>query len=132
MFDASSPKSLKTRTSAGIFCSVLLLTGCGVIGDVLPPALNLPMLATDVTVLEHDKNIVVTFRIPESTTEGMLIRHKPQIDLRIGPAPADPNDLKGWEAHAVRVPTVDPHAETPAGPWVNQKVAISVRLLNDR
>jgi hypothetical protein len=26
----------------------------------------------------------------------------------------------------------DPHAEIPASPWVNKKVAVSVRLLNDR
>ena len=132
MFDASSRKLSKTRISAVIFCSVLLLTGCGVIGDILPPALNLPMRATDMTVLEHAQVIVVTFKLPASTTEGMLIRHQPEIDLRIGPAPADPNDDKGWAAHATRIQTTEPHADTPAAPWVNQKVGISVRLLNDR
>src|ERR1017187_8117371 len=132
MFDASSRKLSKTRISAGIFCSVLLLTGCGVIGDILPPALNLPMRATDMTVLEHAQVIVVTFKLPASTTEGMLIRHQPEIDLRIGPAPADPNDDKGWASHATRIQTTEPHADTPAAPWVNQKVGISVRLLNDR
>ena len=138
MFDASSRKLSKTRISAGIFCSApgvaclaLLLSGCGVIGDILPPALNLPMPATDVTVLEHDKIIVVTFKLPVMTTEGMLIRHKPEIDLRIGLAPTDPNDTKGWASHATRIRTTEPHADTPAAPWVNQKVAISVRLLNE-
>ena len=88
MFDASSRKLSKTRISAVIFCSVLLLTGCGVIGDILPPALNLPMRATDMTAYEHDKIIIVTFKLPATTTEGTLIRHKPEIDLRIGLAPA--------------------------------------------
>ena len=135
MSDASSRKLSKTRISAGIFCSVLLLSGCGVIGDILPPALNLPMRATDVTVLEHDKVIVVTFKLPATTTEGVLIRHPPEIDLRIGLAPPNSsdatNDDKTWAAHATRIPATEPHADTPAARWVNQKVAISVRLLND-
>ncbi len=139
MFDASSRKLLKTRISAGIFCSApgvvllsLLLCGCGVIGDILPPALSLPMRATDLTALEHGNNIVITFKLPTTTTEGVLIRRPPAMDLRIGTAPADPNDTKDWAAHATVIPITEPNAETPAAPWVNQRVAISVRLLNDR
>jgi hypothetical protein len=139
MFDASSRKLSKTRISAGIFCSasgvfflLLFLAGCGVVGDILPPALNLPIRATDMTAVEHDKVIVITFKLPATTTEGTLIRHQPEIDLRIGPAPAAPNDDKAWAAHTTRIPTTEPHADTLAGPWANQKVAISVRLLNDR
>ena len=80
MSDASSRKLSKTRISAGIFCSAsLLLCGCGVVGDILPPALNLPMRATDMVALEHGKIIVVTFKLPATTTEGMLIHRKPQI-----------------------------------------------------
>jgi hypothetical protein len=138
MFDASSRILSKTRTSAGTFCRatgvvflLLLTSGCGVVGDILPPALNLPMRATDMVALEHDKLIIVTFKLPATTTEGTLIRHPPEIDLRIGPAPADPNDDKGWAAHAKRIPTTEPHGDTLVAPWVNQKVAISVRLLNE-
>src|SRR5580704_7690460 len=131
MFDASSRILSKIRTSAAIFCSTLFLAGCGVVGDILPPALNLPMRATDMTAVEHANVIMVTFKLPATTTEGMLIRQNPEIDLRIGPAPADPNDDKGWAAHATRIPTTEPQASTLAAPWVNQKVAISVRLLNE-
>ena len=121
MFDASSRKLSKTRISAAIFCSsALLLAGCGVIGDILPPTLNLPMRATDMTAIEHDKLIIVTFKMPTTTTEGMLIRHLPAIDLRIGPAPADPTDDKTWAAHATRIRTTEPHGDTLAAPWVNQ------------
>jgi hypothetical protein len=108
------------------------LSGCGVVGDILPPALNLPMRATDLTALEHGKAIDISFKMPANTTEGQVIRHPPQIDVRIGPAPDDPNDVNGWAAHATRIRTTQPSAETPTAPWVNQKVAISVRLLNDR
>jgi hypothetical protein len=110
----------------------VVLSGCGVVGDILPPALNLPMRATDLTALEHGDAIDVSFKLPLTTTEGQVIRHPPQIDLRIGLAPADPNDANGWAAHATRIRTTEPNAVTAAVPWVNKKVAISVRLLNDR
>src|ERR1700693_2699831 len=97
MFDASSRRLSKIRTSAVIFCSVLpavlLLDGCGVVGDVLPPALNLPTKATDMTVVEHGSKLVIGFKLPLMTTEGQLIRRQPGIDLRIGRAPEDPNDV---------------------------------------
>ena len=133
MSAASSPISSRTRISAAIFCSAtLILCGCGVVGDILPPALNLPMQATDLTAVEHGKAIDIAFRMPATTTEGQLIRRPPTIDIRIGPVPANPNDMNAWAAQATRVPAREPQAETPATPWVNRKVAISVRLLNDR
>ncbi len=133
MFDASSRKLSKTRISAAIFFSACgWLTGCGVVGDILPPALNLPMRATDVSALEHGQSIQIIFKMPTTTTEGMQLHHPPPIDLRIGPVPADPNNMAEWAAHATRIRTTDPAAKTPAAPWVNQRVGISVRLLNDR
>ncbi len=139
MFDANSRILSKIRTSAAIFSKtgaatacLVLLQGCGVVGDILPPALNLPNRAEDMTALEHGKNIAIAFRMPTTTTEGLLLRRKSEIDLRIGPAPANPNDIASWPAHATRIPANEPRVETPAAPWVNQKVAISVRLLNDR
>ena len=112
-------------------CSLLFLQGCAVVGDILPPTLNLPMKATDMTVLQHGDKLVVAFKMPSMTTEGMIIRHPPEIDLRVGKAPADPNDANRWAKNAVPIPTKDPQAETLVGPWVNQKVAIAARLLNE-
>lgn len=159
MSGASLPKSLKIRTLAVISSSMtsqnvmggglrpqpaprslflpvialLFLQSCGYTGDILPPALNLPARATDMVAQEHAGNIVVGFVIPRMTTEGLLLRHPPQIDFRIGPAPADPNDVNGWAARATRIPSTGTgHLETPVAPWINQTVAMSVRLLNNR
>src|ERR1044071_10364935 len=154
MFDANLRKLSRIRTSAGTFCSgchwalpfsgsvivrltaavnvFLFLAGCAVVGDVLPPTLNLPMRATDMAVIEHGDKLVITFKVPGTTTEGMLVRHPPEIDLRVGPAPGDPNDAKGWAARATAIPVKDPQAEVPVGPWVNQKVGVAGRLLKDR
>ena len=135
MFDANSRKLSRIRTSAVTFCSavaLLVLQGCGVVGDVLPPTVNLPVPATEMTVLQHADRLEIAFKLPSLTTEGMLIRHPPEIDLRIGPAPENPNDTTGWAARATRIPAKDPHAIAPVGPWANQRVAVAVRLLNDR
>jgi hypothetical protein len=145
MYDANSRKLSRIRTSAGTFFSAfsvglvsfalsllsVSLDGCGVVGDVLPPALNLPARATDMVVLEHGKNIAISYQLPKMTTEGQLIRHQPEIDLRIGPAPEDVNNAAGWASRATRIPTSEPHIDIPVAPWVNQKVAVAVRLLND-
>ena len=136
MFDANSPRLSRIRTSAVTFykallvAAFLLLEGCGVVGDVLPPTLNLPMKATDMTAVEHGDRIQVGFKMPTMTTEGQMLRHPPEIDLRIGVAPADPNDTKAWAAHAARIRVTAPQAAIPVAPWVNKKVAIGVRLLN--
>jgi hypothetical protein len=115
-----------------LFAAVIGLQGCGVVGDVLPPTLNLPVQATDITIAERADKLEIAFKMPSLTTEGMLIRHNPEIDLRIGPAPENLSDTAGWAARATRIPTKDPHALASVAPWVNQRIAVSVRLLNDR
>jgi len=110
---------------------MVVLSGCGVVGDVLPPTLNLPVQATDVTVLEHADRLEIAFKMPTMTTEGMLIRHVPEIDLRIGVAPENTLNVAGWASRATRIPTKQPNAVTAVAPWVNKKVAVSVRLLNE-
>ena len=128
----SPPAATGVPHTLGLMLLALCLQGCGVVGDILPPTLNLPLRATEMTVAEHGGKLVVGFKMPTMTTEGMLIRRPPEIDLRIGPVPPDPNDLTAWAARATRVPAKEPHAEIPVSQWVNQNVAVAVRLLNDR
>jgi hypothetical protein len=138
MFDASLRKLSKTRISAATFCksgivlSALLLGACGYVSDIMPPALNLPSKAADVTAVEHGAVIAIGFEMPKLTTEGARIRHQPRIDLRIGPAPANLYDIKTWLEHAKEVPVTGAQIEIPVAAWVNQKVAIGLRLQNDR
>lgn len=138
MFDASSRILSKIRTSANTFCkaavavSALILQGCASVGDIMPPALNLPNRPTDVTVVEHGSTIVIGFQIPKTTTEGQLIRKPPKIEVRIGPMPQNPADLNGFFGLSKGVPATGPHVETPAAPWVNQRIGITIRLMNNR
>ncbi len=90
-----------------IFLAVMLggcLGSCGYVGEPLPPALNRPVLATDLTAVEHGLKISVHFTVPQITTEGLKIPGKPDIELRIGPSPAPSFDVREWERSAERVP----------------------------
>src|SRR6516164_2921647 len=127
MFDANSRKLSRIRTSAGTFRkaavagSALILQGCSSVGDIMPPALNLPNKPTDVTVVERGPSIVIGFQMPSTTTEGQLIRKAPKIEVRIAPMPQNPADLNAFFGLSQGVPATGPRVETPAAPWVNQK-----------
>jgi len=102
------------------------LTGCGYVGDPLPPALHIPQTVKDLTVRQVGSSIVVNFTIPSLTTEGIAMDRVRSVDLRIGDStgsadewaaaaqPASPSEtapgpaqvripLRGWENKAVRV-----------------------------
>jgi len=82
--------------------SLLTLTGCGYVGEPLPPALKRPVRVVDLSAVEHGSKIVIRFTVPKLTTENLPINGMPEIDLRIGPAP-DPFVLQEWQRSAERV-----------------------------
>src|SRR5579871_6127627 len=66
----------------------LLSSGCGYMGNPMPPALNRPVRVEDLSAVEHGANIVIQFTVPTTTTEGNPIRkNQRDIELRLGPAP---------------------------------------------
>ena len=67
---------------------LLLLCGCGYIGEPLPPLMNIPGHGENLAALERGPNIVVHVTLPALTTEGQAIKQTVRLDLRIGPKPA--------------------------------------------
>jgi hypothetical protein len=109
--------------------------GCGYIGEPLPPALNRPVRATDLTAVEHGSKINVHFTMPAVTTEGLKIPGKPDIELRVGPQPGENFDLREWERSAERIPAADIHvangaasALVDAAKYYGKTVLIGVRV----
>jgi hypothetical protein len=80
------------------------LLGCGYAGEPLPPALNRPVPVADLRAVEHGAKIDVHFTVPRLTTEGLKIPGRPDIELRIGPAPGEHFEVEQWERSAERVP----------------------------
>jgi len=83
--------------------SAFVLSGCGYAGEPKPPALRRPLKAADLAAVERGAKIIVTFTLPDETTEGLPISTPPDIELRIGVAPS-PWNQDAWEASATRVP----------------------------
>jgi hypothetical protein len=109
----------------------LVLSGCGYIGEPLPPALHIPSRITDLRAIERGEKIVVQFTLPPLTTEGRTLTGVRSVDLRAGPG-SNPFSIDAWGAGAKSfdVPASAPGAmtrEIPAREWVGMDVVLAVR-----
>ena len=113
--------------------AALLATGCGYIGEPLPPLANVPARVNDLAAVQRGSRIFVQFTIPSRTTEGMIAKDPVKLDLRIGTAGA-PFNADQWAAHARRVPettreTGMAHYTIPAAEFANQEAVLAVRAI---
>jgi len=109
----------------------LLTTGCGYIGDPLPPLANIPAAVKDLAAVQRGARVIVQFTAPQLTTEGRAIRPPLEFDLRIGTAVA-PFSAAAWAAKAQQLPPPIVHegfaeAEIPTASWTGKDVTLSVR-----
>ncbi len=95
-------------------CFPLLLTGCGYVGDPLPPALHIPEAVKDLSVRQRGAKLDITFTLPQLTTEGMGLEYPEEIELRIGPPVSGEFDADRWASTARRVPVPVPDSGTSA------------------
>jgi fibronectin type 3 domain-containing protein len=80
------------------------MASCGYPGEPLPPALSRPNRVADLAAVERGSKIYVQFTVPSTTTEGLPIKGKPDIELRVGPMPADGFTWPKYEKSSERVP----------------------------
>ena len=59
----------------------MLLVGCGVPGEPLPPLLEIPQPARDLIAEQVGSSVILRFSTPELTTEGTLIRYLDRIEV---------------------------------------------------
>jgi len=116
-----------------LLTAALLATGCGYVGEPLPPLANVPSKVTDLAAVQRGARIIVQFTIPELTTEGKVIKGGLKLDLRIG-ATGAPFDAGIWAAHAKSIPqgaaeTGLAHYEIPSAEWTNQDAILAVRAI---
>src|SRR5579883_1088688 len=110
----SAPRALLLLTA--------ILSGCGYVGNPLPPALDIPQRVTDLAVAEYGDKIRVQFTLPAMTTEGLVLKSVRSVDLYVGPS-VDPWNQDVWAASAKHFPiaatgpgTVD--QQIPAKDWI--------------
>jgi hypothetical protein len=102
------------------------LAGCGYIGPPKPPSLRIPEKIADLAAFQRAGALVIEFTVPAATTDGAVLRHIDEIDLRCGPAGPQ------WEQTARRIPVTAAtpgrvHIETPSREWTGEDVELRVR-----
>jgi hypothetical protein len=111
---------------------VLFLAGCGYIGPVLPPALDVPARITDLVIAQYGDHVRADFTLPALTTEGLLLKNIRAVEVRVGTLPNPFNQqvfLSGTKAYAVPQTTPGPvdFMGIPAQEWVGKEVGVVVR-----
>ncbi len=126
------------RAAAAVIL-VIVLSGCGYVGPVMPPSPEIPNTINNLTVTERGDELVIYFSTPARTTDSLAIREFENLDLRVGPS-VTPFDFERWAAGAkpyeIDIPSPsdkdDPQPKPvslkiPAAEWQGQHVAIAVR-----
>jgi hypothetical protein len=119
------------RIAVIILAGAAGFTGCGYIGEPLPPALNIPSRVTDLRAVEFGDKILAEFTLPPLTTEGLALKSVRSVELRVGVGPI-PFSIEGWAASARRfeVPATGPgplNFEMRAREWIGKEVIMAVR-----
>lgn len=114
--------------------AALVLAGCGYPGDPLPPALNIPERIQDLRVLQRGNRLLVAFTAPLMTTDKLVLRQMPALELYAGPAPAGEFNADAWAATAESFTReAGGEAETlfdlPAAKWAGREIVIGARAI---
>ena len=117
-----------------MLAAVLLLGGCGYVGDPLPPSLKIPVTVSDLAAVERGDKIIIQFTPPAATTDGLILSKPQEVDLRIGSEGLQPWNRETWEAAATQIPVdaAQPQqlvrVETPARPWAGREAIVGARV----
>ena len=123
------------RLRAGLLaCPLLFFSGCGSIGDPLPPLANIPGHITDLAAVQRGSNLIVQFTVPTLTTERMPIKAPLKLDLRVGTSTGDSFNSDRWAELAKSIPETpvgkgNARYEIPAAEWAGRQVTIGVRAI---
>ena len=98
---------------------LLLLTGCGYIGEPLPPLMHIPARVSDLAAVQLGTNFIVQFAVPVVTTEGTLIKQAVRLDLRISDKAVGGGVVENGRATY----------KIPASEWMGKEVQIAVKVI---
>lgn len=111
------PKRLRSAT---LFAAAIVLSGCGYVGDPLPPSLAIPSPIDDLRAFQRGGKLIVDFTAPALATDDTPLKRLREVELRVGERRVETG---AEEAGPV-------HLEVPAAPWVGQDVILVVRAIS--
>jgi hypothetical protein len=119
------------RARAVWVCLTVFLAGCGYIGPIQPPELDMPQHVNDLRAAEFGDKIVAEFTIRPLTTEGLVLKSVRSVEVYVAVAP-NPFSDAAFAGVAKRYPVTATGAgplttEIPIAEWVGKTVAINVR-----
>jgi len=119
------------RHSTNVVCLLVVLTGCGYIGPVQAPALNIPIPVVDLRAAEYGDRIIADFTVPDQTVDGLKLKTVQSVELGVGPIPKS-FSIENWAAGAKKlpVPGVDIGSRSfdfAAQEWIGKEILIAVR-----
>lgn len=114
------------------FVAAAMLTGCGYTGDPLPPALMIPEMVTDLRGYQRGGEILLEFTIPQKTTEELLLKAPPAVELRAGPNVPGSFNMDAWLSGSQRLsePEIRDGAArltVPVREWIGKEIVFAVR-----
>lgn len=119
---------------AALIGAVLLLGGCGYIGEPLPPSLHIPARVAGLTAVQRGSHIVAQFAVPRLSTDGLVLKQEPRLELRVGPKWFGPFNGPAWAATAK--PAGSPVVENsvaryqlPVSEWIGKDVTVAARAI---
>jgi len=112
---------------------LILFSGCGYVGEPLPPLLKIPQPVEDLSGIQRGPKIVARFTLPKLTTEGRVIRPELHWELRVGEKGAGEFHMDDWAARAKslgQAPAENGAVEYtfPAAPWFGKEVVLAARV----
>ena len=102
----------------------LLLSGCGYVGEPLPPSLNIPAPIADLRVEQVGADLVIAFTAPEVTTDGVIFSRLGGVEAMINDDPV-----------AIPSPASEPgpvRIVAPAARYVSQQATVRVRVASPK
>lgn len=112
----------------------LALAGCGYVGPPLPPALGIPVKIVDLRGIQRGDKLMVVFTPPVDTTDKVLLKTVPEIELRVGENPKENFEIHRWAGEAKRIPVNELKAEgvevvIPSSEWAGKEVVVVARAI---
>lgn len=119
---------------------LVILAGCGYVGEPQPPASNYPATIKDLTARQTGDRIELRFTLPDQTLEGLPITKPGAIELSYGAHPGEPFVTERWLGSSRTTAMAWPAdrleramvQQLPAAEWAGQDVVIGVRLANPK